>query len=166
MWSLLSYIKSAIYCPCVNNRHSFKILDKLNRDLINILEQYFYTNIWSDWKDISALYPQCSPPVRMENGGSYMCTICDIGHFITRQEKHEYLVRAVSAIAVLIRQISFYPCLNSASTSDLYSTTRMQYSAIRNLRKVYKITICHLRVFDMEPRIKLNILPGPLKHFQ
>ena len=52
MWSLLSYIKSAIYFPCVNNLHSFKILDKLNRDLINILEQYFHTNIWSDWKDI------------------------------------------------------------------------------------------------------------------
>ena len=30
MWSLLSYIKSAIYFPCVNNVHSFKILDKLN----------------------------------------------------------------------------------------------------------------------------------------
>ena len=166
MWSLLSYIKSAIYFPCVNNRHSFELLDKLNRDLTNILEQYFHTNIWSDWKDISALFPQCSPPFRMENAQAYMCTICDIGHFITRKEKHEYLVRAVSAVAVLIRQISFYPCLNSASTSDLYSTTRMQYSAIRNIRKVYKITICHLRAFDMEPRIKLNILPGPLKHFQ
>ena len=30
MWSLLSYIKSAIYFPCVNNLHSFEILDKLN----------------------------------------------------------------------------------------------------------------------------------------
>ena len=166
MWSLLSYIKSAIYFPCVNNLHSFKILDKLNRDLINILEQYFHTNIWSDWKDISALFPECSPPFRMENAGAYMCTICNIGHFITRKEKHEYLVRAVSAVAVLIRQISFYPCLNSASTSDFYSTTRMQYSAIRNLKKVYKITMCHLRAFDMEPRIKLNTVPGPLKHFQ
>ena len=166
IWSLLSYIKSAIYFPCVNNLHSFKILDKLNRDLTNILEQYFYTNIWSDWKDISALYPQCSPPFRIENARAYMCTICDIEHFITRKEKHEYLVRAVSAIAVLIRQISFYPCLYSASTSDLYSTTHMQYSAIRNLKKVYKITMCRLRAFDMEPRIKLNIVPGPLKHFQ
>ena len=91
MWSLLSYIKSAIYFPCVSNLHSFEILDKLNRDLTNILEQYFYTNIWSDWKDISALYPQCSPPFRMENTRAYMCTICDIGHFITRKEKHEYL---------------------------------------------------------------------------
>ena len=166
IWSLLSYIKSAIYFPCVNNLHSFKILEKLNTDLTNILEQYFYTNIWSDWKDISALYPQCSPPFRMENARAYKCTICDSGHFITRKEKHEYLVRAVSAISVLIRQISSYPCLNSASTSDLYSTTRMQYSAIRNLKKVYKITICRLRAFHMEPRIKLNILPGPLKHFQ
>ena len=95
-----------------------------------------------------------------------MCTICDIGHFITRKQKHEYLVRAVSVVAVLIRQISFYPCLNSASMSDFYSTTRMQYSAIRNLKKVYKITMCRLRAFDMEPRIKLNIVPGPLKHFQ
>ena len=102
----------------------------------------------------------------MENAGAYMCTICDIGHFITRKEKHEYLVRAVFAVAVLIRQISFYPCLNSASTSDFYSTTCMQYSAIRNLKKVYKITMCRLRAFDMEPRIKLNIVPGPLKHFQ
>ena len=166
IWSLLSYIKSAIYFPCVNNLHSFEILNKWNRDLTNILEQYFYTNIWSDLKDISALYPQCSPPFRMENAQAYMCTICDSGHFITRKENHEYLVRAVSAIAVLIRQISFYPCLNSTSTSDLYSTTHMQYSAIRNLKKVYKITICHLQAFDMEPRIKLNILPGPLKHFQ
>ena len=166
MWSLLSYIKSAIYFPCVNNLHSFEILDKLNRDLTNILEQYFYTNIWSDWKDISALYPQCSPPFRVENTRAYICTICDIGHFITRKEKHEYLVRAVSAVTVLIRQISFYPCLNSASTSDLYSTTRMQYSVIKNFKKVYKITMCRLRAFDMEPQIKLNIVPGPLKHFQ
>ena len=67
IWSLLSYIKSAIYFPCVNNLHSFKILDQLNQDLTNILEQYFYTNIWSDWKDISALYPQSSSPFRMEN---------------------------------------------------------------------------------------------------
>ena len=166
IWSLLSYIKSAIYFPCVNNLHSFKILDKLNQDLTNILEQYFYTNIWSDWKDISALYPQCSPPFRMENAQAYKCTICDSGHFITRKEKHEYLVRAVSAVAVLIRQISFYLCLNSASMSYLYSKTHMQYSAIRNLKKVYKITICRLRAFDMEPWIKLNILPGLLKHFQ
>ena len=166
IWSLFSYMKSAIYFPCVNNLHSFEILDKLNRDLTNILEQYFYTNIWSDWKDISALYPQCSLPFRMENVQAYKCSICDSGHFITRKEKHEYLVRAVSAGTVLIRQMSSYSCLNSASTSDLYSTTRMQYSAIRNLKKVYKITICHLRAFDMEPRITLNILPGPLKHFQ
>ena len=131
-----------------------------------LTSKYFYTNIWSDWKDISALYPQCSPPFRMENAQAYKCTICDSGHFITRKEKHEYLVRAVSTITVLIRQISSYPCLNSASTSNLYSTTHIQYSAIRNLKKVYKITICHLRAFDMEPRIKLNILPGPLKHFQ
>ena len=72
----------------------------------------------------------------------------------------------MSAISVLIRQISSYPYLNSASTSDLYSTTRMQDSVIRNLKKVYKITICCLQAFDMEPQIKLNILPGPLKHFQ
>ena len=98
MWSLLSYIKSAIYFPCVINLHSVKILDKLNRDLINILEQYFHTNIWSDWKDIRALFPECSPPFRMENARAYMCTICDSGHFITRKEKHEYLVRAVSAV--------------------------------------------------------------------
>ena len=94
-----------------------------------------------------------------------MCTICDIGHFITRKEKHEYLVRAVSAITVLIRQISFYPCLNSASMSDLYSTTHMQYSVIRNLKKVYKITMCHLRAFDMEPRIKLNIVTWTFETF-
>ena len=161
-WSLFSYIKSAIYFPCVNNLHSFKILDKLNQDLTNILKQYFYTNIWSDWKDISALYP----PFRMENAQAYKCTICNSGHFITRKEKHKYLVIPVSAMAVLIRQMSSYPCLNSTSTSDLYSTTRMQYSAIRNLKKVYKITICHLQAFDMEPRSKLNILPRPLRHFQ
>ena len=166
IWLLLSYIKSAIYFLCVNNLYSFEILNKLNRDLTNILEQHFFTNIWSDWKDISALYPQCSPPFRMENARAYKCTICDSGHFITGKEKHQYLVRAVSAITVLIRQISSYPCLNSASTSDLYSTTHMQDSAIRNLKKVYKITICCLRAFDMEPRIKLNILSGPLKHFQ
>ena len=67
IWSLFSYIKSAIYFPCVNNLHSFKILDKLNQDLTNILKQYFYTNILSDWKDISALYPHCSSSFRMEN---------------------------------------------------------------------------------------------------
>ena len=35
IWSLLSYIKSAIYFPCVNNLHSFAILEKLNTDLTN-----------------------------------------------------------------------------------------------------------------------------------
>ena len=144
MWSLLSYIKSAIYFPCVNNLHSFKILDKLNRDLINILEQYFHTNIWSDWKDIRALFIECSPPFRMENARAYMCTICDIGHFITRKEKHEYLVRAVSAIAVFNQTDIILPMSQFCINTDFYSTTHMQYSAIRNLKKVYKITMCRL----------------------
>ena len=38
IWSLLSYIKSAINFPCVNYLHSFKILDQLNQDLTNILK--------------------------------------------------------------------------------------------------------------------------------
>ena len=35
-------------------------LQKLNTDLRSILEDYFKTNIWTDWKDISALHPKSS----------------------------------------------------------------------------------------------------------
>ena len=143
-------------------------LQKLNTDLRSVLEHYFKTNIWSDWKDISALHPQSSSSsssslFRME---SYKCTLCNDHHAITKEEKHEYLVRAVSAICILIRDISEYPCLNAASTADHYSTTHMQYNSIKILKKIYKITVRRLSVFDIYPAVKLNLLCGPLKHFE
>ena len=165
--SIFKFITEHFHCPWVNNLRSIEKLQKLNMDLRSVLENYFKTNIWSDWKDISALHPQSSSPssslFRME---SYKCTLCNDHHAITKEEKHEYLVRAVSAVCILIRDISEYPCLNAASTADHYSTTRMQYNSIKILKKIYKITVRRLSVFDIYPAVKLNLLSGPLKHFE
>ena len=167
--STLKFLKEHFHCPWVNNLRSMEKPQKLNTDLRSILEDYFKTNIWTDWKDISALHPQSSSSsslFRMENVQSYKCTLCNDQHAITKEEKHEYLVRAVSAVCILIRDISEYPCLNAASTADHYSTTRMQYNSIKILKKIYKITVCRLSVFDIYPAIKLNLVSGPLKHFE
>ena len=167
--STFKFLKEHFHCPWVNNLWSMEKLQKLNTDLRSILEDYFKTNIWTDWKDISALHPQSSSSsslFRMENVQSYKCTLCNDQHAITKEEKHEYLVRAVSAGCILIRDISEYPCLNAASTADHYSTTRMQYNSIKILKKIYKITVRRLSVFDIYPAIKLNFVSGPLKHFE
>ena len=139
----------------------------MNRDLTNILEQYFYTNIWSDWKDISALYPQCSPPFRMENARAYMCTICDIGHFITRKEKHEVYSqscvchRCFNQTDIILTHVSILHQRLIFILQHVCSTVSSETS-----RKSTKLQCVVYRAFDMEPRIKLNIVPGPLKHFQ
>ena len=158
--SIFKFFTKHFHCPWVNNLRSMEKLQKLNTDLRSVLEHYFKTNIWSDWKDISALHPQSSSSSSLFRMESYKCTLCNDHHAITKEEKHEYLVRAVSAVCILIRDISEYPCLNAASTADNYSTTCMQYNSIKILKKIYKITVHRLSVFDIYPAVKLNLLSG------
>ena len=103
----------------------------------------------------------------IENARAYKCTVCPDQHFMSRRDKHNYLLRALQAVSILTRDISEYPCLNSASTTDHYTTTRIQYKVIKIFTRIYKITVCRLRVFEISPsRVNLYGTDGPLKHFQ
>lgn len=46
--SLLKHIRSAQFLPNINTIEKMDELQKLNMDLISILDQYFNTNIWAD----------------------------------------------------------------------------------------------------------------------
>ena len=88
------------------------------------------------------------------------------GLFARRAEKKKRLVRMLSGLAILTSDISKYPCLSHASTSDHYSTTRLQYSMIKIFTNVYRITFRRLHVHDIFPTYKLTLFDGPLKHFE
>ena len=45
--SLLNHIKSSQFLPNINTVKMMDTLQKLNMDLIYILDQYFSTNIWA-----------------------------------------------------------------------------------------------------------------------
>ena len=80
--------------------------------------------------------------------------------------KQKRLVRMISGVSILTSDISKYPCLSQASTSDHYSTTRLQYSIIKMFTNIYKITFSRLHVHEIFPTYELILLDGPLKHFQ
>ena len=88
------------------------------------------------------------------------------GLFPRRAEKRKRLIRCIAGVAILTRDISKYPCLSEASTSDHYSTTRLQYSMIKIFTYIYKITFRRLHIHDIFPRFKLTLHSGPLKHFE
>ena len=88
------------------------------------------------------------------------------GLFPRRLEKQKSLVRMISAVSILTSDISKYTCLTHASTSDHYSTTRLQYGVIKMFTNVYKLTFSTLHVHDIFPTYKLTLLHGPLKHFE
>ena len=68
----------------------------------------------------------------MKNARAYN-SIIHPKHFITRKEKCQSVVRTVSAVAIFIRNIFNYPCLNAASTSDDYSATHWQYNDAKSM---------------------------------
>ena len=88
------------------------------------------------------------------------------GLFPRHAAKQKRLVRMISGVSILTSDISKYPCLSQASTSDHYSTTRLQYSIIKMFTNIYKITFSRLHVHEIFPTYKLILLDGPLKHFQ
>ena len=88
------------------------------------------------------------------------------GLFPRRAAKQKRLVRMISGVSILTSDISKYPCLSQASTSDHYSTTRLQYSIIKMFTNIYKITFSRLDVHKIFPTYELILLDGPLKHFQ
>ena len=45
--SLLNHIRSCQYLPNINTVEKMDELQKLNTDLIEILEKYYATNIWN-----------------------------------------------------------------------------------------------------------------------
>ena len=109
----------------------------------------------------------------VENARAYKCPLCpcDVVHLITRKEKHTYLIRTISCVATLIKDISKYPCLNAASTSDHYSTTCMQYRMVKALTRIYKISVFRLLAHDLKPVHIVSdhdffVIEGPLNHFE
>ena len=108
----------------------------------------------------------------MASGRVYKCPLCHPEvHMITRKEKHQYVTRSISAVAKLTNEIAKYSCLNAASTSDHYSTTRMQYKMIKVFTNIYKISVCRLREYGLQPVHNITdheFLPlqGPLKHHE
>ena len=89
----------------------------------------------------------------VDNARAYKCPLrpCDVVHLITCKEKHTYLIRSISCVAILIKEISKYPRLNTASTSDHYSITRMQYKMVKALTRIYKISVFRLLAHDLKP---------------
>ena len=70
-----------------------------------------------------------------------------------------------------MKDISKYPCLNAASTSDHYSTTRMQYRMVKALTRIYKISVFRLLAHGLKPVHIVSdhdffVIEGPLKHFE
>ena len=211
---LLSFVKSNSHFPNFSNIESVEKIDKLNCDLIYLLEDYFKKTIWTteshsqsppdnnlqsqqnanflfkkpanppkkssngknthrqNLQQTQNLCPNKMKPIRRKNGfqnyqklyyshptsfpgienaRAYKCMVCPDQHFMSRREKHNYLLRALQAVGILTRDISEYPCLNSASTTDHYTTTRIQYKVIKIFTRIYQITVCRLRVFEISP---------------
>ena len=225
---LLSFVKSNSHFPNFSDIESVEKIDKLNCDLIYLLEDYFKKTIWTteshsqsppdnnlqSQQNANFLFKKPANPKKssngkntqssksstdtqsvpkqnegnkkkwipklsklyysrltsfpgIENARAYKCTVCPDQHFMSRRDKHNYLLRALQAVGILTRDISEYPCLNSASTTDHYTTTRIQYKVIKIFTSIYKITVCRLRVFEISPsRVNLYGTDGPLKHFQ
>ena len=84
-------------------------------------------------------------------------------------EKHKFLLRSIEGVAFLIRDIGNYPCLTEASTTDHYSTTRLQYSVVKIFKNLYKHVVRRLQVHEIHPAYELTqlyLLHGPLKYFE
>ena len=94
----------------------------------------------------------------------HMCTL-----FYPRLEKHKFLLRSIWGVTTLTRDIANYPCISEASTSDHYTTTRLQYSVVKISKNLYKLTVRRLQVHEIYPAYELtplHLLNGPLKHFE
>ena len=93
-----------------------------------------------------------------------MCTL-----FYPRLEKHKFLLRSIWGVATLTTDIANYPCISEASTSDHYTTTRLQYSVVKIFKNLYKLTVRRLQAHEIYPAYELtplHLLDGPLKHFE
>ena len=89
--------------------------------------------------------------------------------FYPRLEKHKFLLRSIWGVATLTRDIANYPCISEASTSDHYTTTRLQYSVVKIFKNLYKLTVRRLQAHEIYPAYELtplHLLDGPLKHFE
>ena len=83
--------------------------------------------------------------------------------------KHKFLLRSIWGVATLTRDIANYPCISEASTSDHYTTTRLQYSVVKIFKNLYKLTVRRLQAHEIYPAYEitpLHLLDGPLKHFE
>ena len=81
-------------------------------------------------------------------------------------EKQKFLLRSISRVAMLTRDIANYPYLSEASTSDHYSTTHLQYSVVKIFKNLYKYTVRRLQVHEIYPAYELtplDLLDGPLQ---
>ena len=84
-------------------------------------------------------------------------------------EKHKFLLRSIEGVAFLTRDIGNYPRLTEASTTDHYSTTRLQYSVVKIFKNLYKLVVRRLQVHKIHPTYELTqlyLLDGPLEYFQ
>ena len=79
------------------------------------------------------------------------------------------LLRSISGMAMLTRDIGNYTCLTEASTFDHYSTTCLQYSAVKIFNNLYKLIVRRLQVHEIYQAYELtqlDLLDGPLKYFR
>ena len=89
--------------------------------------------------------------------------------FPWRLEKHKFLLRSIEGVAFLTRDIGNYPCLTEASTADHYSTTRLQYSVVKNSRISTNLLSgdCKFTKFTQHMNSHNCIFShGPLKYFE
>ena len=95
--------------------------------------------------------------ISMENATTYKWNTCRKEHFITRKEKYQYVVRAVSAVAILATDISYY-----TSKWSFYF-----WWLLHNIQVVQAYSNFHKhQIFEIDSRYKLVQFDRPLKHFE
>ena len=77
--SFIKHIRSYQYLPNINMVERMDNLQKLNMDLIAILDEYFSTNIWmplQSWMSTSVQIYGCQTHWRIRNTCTVLCHIC------------------------------------------------------------------------------------------
>ena len=98
----------------------------------------------------------------MDSARVYLCMVCTNKHLISRIEKKKKMMNLIDENVDIIQDILGYSCMNQASTSQNYSTTRMQYKTLKFLPFTQYITNYFSNISGTLV-YKLPYMEGPLQ---
>ena len=101
----------------------------------------------------------------MDSARVFPCMVCTNKHLISRIEKKKKMMNLTDENIDIIQDILGYSCMNQASTSQHYLTTRMQYKTLKFLRFIYTVLYKLFFKHKLYPVYKLPYMEGPLKLF-